>query len=111
MYASANSCQWSKAPLRPNGYRIEIPRHPSAGRSTALVMTRGLTTILLFDAPDQALAKIEIWGMGQSLAAQLLESLPIKLYSSSSIALAAFGGADAAAYVAEHEPGTWTLFL
>lgn len=85
--------------LAAHGYRIEIPRQPSAGRSTALVMTRGLTTILLSDSPDQALAEIEIWGMCQSLAAQLLESLPIKLHRPSLIALAALRGADAMAYV------------
>jgi hypothetical protein len=85
--------------LAANGYRIDIPRQHGANRITALVMTRGLTTILLTDAADQALAAIEIWGIGQSLAAELLESFPIVLYKPSAISLTALGAAATAAQV------------
>jgi len=85
--------------LAAHGYRIDLPRQLSANRTTALVMTRGLTTILLTEAPDQALAAIEIWGLGQSVAAQLLESLPIELLKPSSASRPALGGADAGMYV------------
>jgi hypothetical protein len=85
--------------LAAHGYRIEIARQTGANSTTALVMTRGLTTILLSDAADQALATIEIWGLGQSLAAQLLESLPVDIHRPSPIALRSRGGADGAAYM------------
>jgi hypothetical protein len=85
--------------LAAHGYRIEIRGQPSANRTTALVMTHGLTSILLTDVPNQALAAIEIWGLGQSLAAQLLESLSLEVHKPSAVTLTTLSEADAAMYV------------
>jgi hypothetical protein len=62
-------------------------------------MTRGLTSILLAEGPNQALAAIEIWGLGQSLAAQLLESLSLEIHRPSAGLLTPLNAADLAAYV------------
>jgi hypothetical protein len=62
-------------------------------------MTRGLTSILLTDGPNQAQAAIEIWGLGQALAAQLLESLSLELHRPSVGSLVTLSEADVARYV------------
>jgi hypothetical protein len=62
-----------------NGYRVDIPHQRSIGGASALVMSQGLTSILLAADPASDLGLIEVWGVPQSPAAQLLESLPIDL--------------------------------
>src|SRR5262245_53969654 len=79
-----------------NGYHVEIRGQPNANRTTALIMTRGLTGVMLTDGPNQAQAAIEIWGLGQALAAQLLESLSLKLQRPSAGLVTALVGADLA---------------
>jgi hypothetical protein len=66
-----------------NGYRVEIPRQRSIGGASALVMSQGLNSILLAADPASELGLIEVWGVPQSAAAQLLESLPIDLVKQS----------------------------
>jgi hypothetical protein len=68
-----------EASLTLNGYRVELPRHRSIGGASALVMSQGLTSILLADDPTSNIGLIEVWGVPQAAAAQLLESLPIDL--------------------------------
>ena len=82
-----------------NGYRVDIRGQPSANRATALIMTRGLTSILLADDPIQAQVAIEIWGLGQALAAQLLESLSLEIHRPSAGLLTPLIAADLAPYV------------
>jgi hypothetical protein len=65
--------------LAANGYHLETHRPRGAGSSTARVMTRGLTTVALIDAPSHTMAAIGIWGMDQSSAVRLLESLPFEV--------------------------------
>lgn len=85
--------------LADHGYRVEIRDQQRSNRISALIMTRGLTTILLTDAPNQTLAAIEIWGLGQAIAAQLLESLSLGLYKPSVVSPIALNEAEVAAYV------------
>lgn len=85
--------------LADHGYRVEIRGQQQANRMSALIMTRGLTTILMTDAPNQALAAIEIWGLGQAIAAQLLESLPLKLHRPSAVFPTALGEIEAEIYI------------
>ena len=65
------------------GYQIEVPLQHNAGGASAMVMTCGLTSVLLAQAPDGATLEIEIWGMDQPIAANLLDSLPIPLHKQS----------------------------
>jgi hypothetical protein len=85
--------------LTAHGYRVEIRNQQRPNRVSALIMTRGLTTILLTDVPNQALAAIEIWGLGQAIAAQLLESLSLGLYKPSAVSTITLDEAEVAAYV------------
>jgi hypothetical protein len=85
--------------LTAHGYRVEIRDQQRPNRVSALIMTRGLTTILLTDVPNQALAAIEIWGLGQTIAGQLLESLSLGLYRPSVVSPIALNEAEVAAYV------------
>jgi hypothetical protein len=62
-----------------NGYRVDIPRRHGIGGTSALVLSHGLTSILLAADPVSDIGLIEVWGVPQSAAAQLLESLPIDL--------------------------------
>ena len=68
-----------EATLALNGYRVDIPRQRSVGGTSALVMSSGLTSILLAADPASEIALIEVWGVPRAAAAQLLESLPIDL--------------------------------
>ena len=72
-----------EAALALNGYRVDIPRQRSIGGASTLVMSQGLTSILLAADPASDIGLIEIWGVPQSAAAQLLESLPIDLIKQS----------------------------
>ena len=72
-----------EAALALNGYRVDIPRQRGIGGTSALVMSHGLTSILLAADPASDLGLIEVWGVPQSAAAQLLESLPIDLIKQS----------------------------
>jgi hypothetical protein len=85
--------------LAANGYRVEIRGQPGASRLTALIMTRGLTSILLTDDPNQAQAAIEIWGLGQALAVQLLESMSLEIRRPSAGSLTLPNAANLAPYV------------
>lgn len=62
-----------------HGYRVDIPRQRSVGGASALVMSQGLTSILLAADPASKIGLIEVWGMPQVAVAQLLESLPVVL--------------------------------
>jgi hypothetical protein len=78
-----------EAALAAHGYHIEVPlQHRSNGAGT-MVMTYGLTSVLLVRRPDNATLEIEIWGVAQPLVANLLESLPIPLHKQPSPAIAA----------------------
>jgi len=66
-----------------HGYRVDIPRQRSIGGASALVMSQGLTSILLAADPASAIGLVEVWGVPQAAAAQLLESLPIDLIKQS----------------------------
>ena len=66
-----------------NGYWVDIPRQRSIGGASALVMSQGLTSILLAADSASEIGLIEVWGVPQSAAAQLLESLPIELIKQS----------------------------
>ena len=66
-----------------NGYRVDIPRQRSIGDASAPVMSQGLTSILLAVDSASEIGLIEVWGVPQSAAAQLLESLPIELIKQS----------------------------
>lgn len=84
--------------LSAHGYRVEMRGQPSANCTTTLIMTCGLTNVLLAGGPDQAQAAIEISGLGQSLAAQLLESLSLDVHKPSSVSPAILCEANAAMY-------------
>ena len=66
-----------------NGYRVDIPRRRYSAGASALVMSQGLTSILLAADSASELGLIEVWGVPQAAAAQLLESLPIDLVKQS----------------------------
>ena len=58
------------------GYQVELPRQRSIGGANALIMSRGLTSILIGDDPSSQRGLIEIWGVQSAAAAQLLEITP-----------------------------------
>jgi len=66
--------------LAANGYTMDLPLEPHFSDTTALVMRRGTTTVLLAHAPNSTVDDIEVWGAGQSATADLFESLPIELH-------------------------------
>jgi hypothetical protein len=70
------------------GYQIEVPLQHNADGASAMVMTCGLTSVLLAQAPEHATLEIEIWGADQPIAANLLDSLPIPLHKQSAQAIA-----------------------
>jgi hypothetical protein len=69
--------------LAAHGYHIEVPLQQNAVGARAMVMTCGLTSVLLAQAPDHATLEIEIWGAAQPTVANVLESLPITLHRQS----------------------------
>jgi hypothetical protein len=68
-----------EAALVANGYTIDIPLQRQIGGGSTMVMVRGAASILLVYDTVQARGEIEIWGIAQQAAAQLLESLPLPL--------------------------------
>ena len=66
-----------------NGYRVEVPRQRTVGGASALVMSQGLTSILIEADPASEFGLIEVWGVPQAPAGQLLASLPIDLIEQS----------------------------
>ena len=68
-----------EAMLALDGYQVELPRQQSIGGASALVMSRGSTSILLGIDPLHARGVIEIWGGQQAAAVRLLEALSIDL--------------------------------
>ena len=68
-----------EATLALNGYRVKIPRQRSIDGASGLVMSSGLTSILLAADPASEFGLIEVWGVPRAAAAQLLESPPIGL--------------------------------
>jgi hypothetical protein len=68
-----------EAALALNGYRVDIPRQQSINGASALVLSQGLTSILLTADPVSKIGLIEVWGVPQVTAAQLLESLSLDL--------------------------------
>ena len=84
---------WSKllptieAALAAHGYRIEVPLQVRGDGAGTMVMTYGLSSVLLAQWPDNATLEIEIWGVAQPVVANLLESLPIPLHKQPSPAV------------------------
>ena len=72
-----------EAALARDGYQVELPRQRSIGGASALIMSRGLTYILIGDDPSSQRGLIEIWGIQLAAAMQLLESLPIQVIKQS----------------------------
>jgi hypothetical protein len=68
-----------EAMLALDGYQVEQPRQQSIDGASALVMSRGSTSILLGIDPPSARGVIEIWGAQQAAVARWLESLSIDL--------------------------------
>jgi hypothetical protein len=82
-----------EAALAMHGYHIEMPLQKRGNDAGTMVMTYGLTSVLLAQSPDNATLEIKIWGMAQPIVANLLESLPIPLHKQPSRALVARKGA------------------
>ncbi len=69
-----------KAALMAKGYTlVGSPQVQSRG-ATAVVLQRGTTAVLLVQPPNNAIAKIEVWGAAQSAVAAVSESLPSELH-------------------------------
>ena len=68
-----------EAALARSGYLVELPRQRSIGGASALILSRGSTSILLGDDPASQRGLIEIWGTQRAAAVRLLEALPIDL--------------------------------
>jgi hypothetical protein len=86
------SCQSELLPtiegaLAAHGYQIEVPLQQNARGASAMVMTLGLSSVLLAQEPTHATLEIEIWGVAQPVAAKLLDSLPIRLHKESAPAI------------------------
>src|SRR3954447_5888007 len=69
-----------EAALAAQGYHIEVPLQKRSNSTGMMVMTYGLTSVLLAQWPDNARLEIEVWGVAQPVVADLLESLPIPLH-------------------------------
>ena len=69
-----------EAALAAHGYHIEVPLQQGSNGAGTMVMTYGLTSVLLAQGSDGAALEIEIWGVAQPLVADLLASLPIPLH-------------------------------
>ena len=82
-----------EAALAAHGYYIEVPLQKRVNGAGAMVMTYGLTSVLLIQWPDNARLEIEIWGVAQPVVASLLESLPIPLHKQASPAIVVREGA------------------
>jgi len=82
-----------EAALAAHGYHIEVPLQERSNGTGAMVMTYGLTSVLLAQWPDNATLEIEIWGVAQPIVANLLESLPIPLHRQPSPAIVVRKGA------------------
>jgi hypothetical protein len=61
-----------------NGYRIDIAHQRSRSGASAVVMAHELTSILLAADPAREVGLIEVWGVPQAAAVQLIEALPIE---------------------------------
>jgi hypothetical protein len=83
-----------EAALAAHGYHIEVPLQKRGNGAGTMVMTYGLTSVLLAQWPDNATLEIEIWGVAQPIIANVLESLPIRLHKQSSPAIVARGMHD-----------------
>ena len=68
-----------EAALAAQGYHVEVPLQKRSNGAGTMVMTCGLTSVLLAQWPDNSTLEIEIWGVDQTVVANLLESLPIRL--------------------------------
>jgi hypothetical protein len=68
-----------EAALAAQGYHIDVPMQHSVGGVTAMVMVRGTVSILFSRAPQSTLVELEVSGVAQAAAVQLLESLPVPL--------------------------------
>jgi len=82
-----------EAALAAHGYRIEVPLQKRSNGAGTMVMTYGLTSVLLAQWPDNETLEIEIWGVAQPVVANLLESLPIPLHKQPSPAIVVREGA------------------
>ena len=77
-----------EAALAANGYQIDIPMQRSIGGMTSMVMCSGAATILFTLPPNSTLVELEVSGVAQTAAIQVLESLPIPLEKYLSMATA-----------------------
>ena len=68
-----------EAALVAHGFTRDVPFPVRGPGHTNLVMTYGLSTVLLSSRSNSETADIEVWGVAQAMATHLLESLPIKI--------------------------------
>ncbi len=66
--------------LAANGYEIEVPPRECFSGAITMVMQCGTTTVLLEHTPDSEVGEIEVWGAGQTDAADILESQHLTLH-------------------------------
>ena len=69
-----------EAVLAAHGHTIAIPPHHAPNGASAMVMTSGVTSVLLTQTPEHGHAEIEVWGPAQAATVQVLEAAPIELY-------------------------------
>lgn len=69
-----------EAALAAQGYAIEAQCRQEVDRRRSLIMTRGMTTVMLVDHMDGVVGEIEVLGDAQSAVTELLESLPVTLH-------------------------------
>src|SRR5689334_21460458 len=68
-----------EAVLAAHGHTIAIPPHHAANGASAMVMTCGVTSVLLAETSAEDCAEIEVWGPAQTATVQVLEAAPIEL--------------------------------
>jgi hypothetical protein len=68
-----------EAILAAHGHIITVPPRPAPNGVSAMVMTSGVTSVLLTQTPQYGHAEIEVWGPAQTATVQVLEAAPIQL--------------------------------
>jgi hypothetical protein len=68
-----------EAVLAAHGHTIAIPPYHAPNGVSAMVMTSGVTSVLLTQTPEHGHAEIEVWGPAQAATVRVLEAAPIEL--------------------------------
>ena len=66
--------------LAAHGYEIEVPPQACFSGAITMVMQCGTTEVLLEHTPNSEVGAIEVWGAGQTDAADILESQHLALH-------------------------------